>query len=84
MILCDDEEFSADESWFAQEPRSRRPMPDHIVAQEKEMIEAALSESRGRVSGPFGAAAKLGIPSSTLDSKIRALNINKRLFQVSY
>ena len=52
-----------------------------LVAQEKEIIEAALRESRGRVSGPSGAAAKLGIPGSTLDSKIRSLNIDKNRFK---
>jgi formate hydrogenlyase transcriptional activator len=45
------------------------------------MIEAALAESKGRVSGPSGAAAKLGIPQSTLDSKIRSLKINKQNFK---
>ena len=45
------------------------------------MIEAALAESGGRVSGPLGAAAKLGIPASTLESKIKSLKINKHLFK---
>jgi formate hydrogenlyase transcriptional activator len=45
------------------------------------MIEAALEESRGRVSGPTGAAAKLGIPRSTLESKIRSLKISKNRFR---
>jgi formate hydrogenlyase transcriptional activator len=49
---------------------------------DREMIGAALAESRGRVSGPFGAAAKLGIPPSTLESKIRAMNINKYSFRI--
>jgi formate hydrogenlyase transcriptional activator len=44
-------------------------------------IEAVLKETRGRVSGPGGAAARLGIPASTLESKIRALKINKHLFR---
>jgi formate hydrogenlyase transcriptional activator len=47
------------------------------------MIGAALAESRGRVSGPLGAAAKLGIPSSTLESKIKSMHINKYSFKVS-
>ena len=46
-------------------------------AEEKKAIETALAEAGGRVSGPDGAAARLGIPPSTLDSKIRALKINK-------
>jgi formate hydrogenlyase transcriptional activator len=45
------------------------------------MIEAALAETRGRVSGPSGAAARLGIPASTLESKIKALKINKDRFK---
>jgi len=54
-----------------------------LAAQEKEMIEAALRECRGRVSGPSGAAAKLGIPGSTLDSKIKSLKINKNRYKAS-
>jgi formate hydrogenlyase transcriptional activator len=52
-----------------------------LAAREKEMIEAALAESNGRVSGPSGAAAKLGVPQSTLDSKIKSLKINKQRFR---
>jgi len=51
------------------------------LAQEKNMIEAALKETRGRVSGTDGAAAKLGIPRSTLESKIRSLKIDKNRFR---
>lgn len=83
MIICDAEEFSVDESWLSRESRSSRPLADALVDQEKRMIEAALAETRGRVSGPSGAAAKLGMPASTLDSKIRSMNIDKRRFQVS-
>jgi DNA-binding NtrC family response regulator len=53
-----------------------------LAATEKEVIEEALRESQGRVFGPSGAAAKLGIARSTLESKIRSLNINKRRFTV--
>jgi formate hydrogenlyase transcriptional activator len=48
---------------------------------EKEMIEAAFEECRGRVSGPLGAAVKLGIPRSTLESRIRSLQINNHSFR---
>jgi DNA-binding NtrC family response regulator len=48
---------------------------------EREIIEAALAEARGRVSGPSGAAAKLRIPRSTLDDRIKALKINKQQFK---
>jgi DNA-binding NtrC family response regulator len=56
-------------------------LADELLTQEKEMIEAALGQSGGRVSGPTGAAARLGMPASTLDSKIKSLKINKRQFQ---
>jgi hypothetical protein len=67
--------------------RDRKPwcpykeFPDELVTHEKEMIEVALAQSRGRVSGPTGAAAKLSIPPSTLESKIRSLKINKHRFK---
>jgi transcriptional regulator with GAF, ATPase, and Fis domain len=51
------------------------------VTHEKDMIEAALAEASGRVSGPSGAAAKLGVPPSTLESKIRSLKISKHRFK---
>jgi PAS domain S-box-containing protein len=82
VIVCDTDEFSVDESWLSLKPAvPNRPLPDDLVAQEKERIEAALAETRGRVSGPNGAAAKLGVPASTLDSKIKSLKINKRHFE---
>ena len=56
-------------------------LSDKLAAQEKEIIEAALRESQGRVFGPSGAAAKLGIARSTLESKIRSLKINKNRFK---
>jgi formate hydrogenlyase transcriptional activator len=81
IILCETETFSVDESWLVREsPQTQpasQPLSDKLVTLEKEMIEAALTESRGRVSGPTGAAAKLGIPPSTLESKIRSLKISK-------
>ena len=85
VILCDTESFSVDESWLVREYRqtqpASQPLSDKLVTQEKEMIEAALVESSGRVSGPLGAAAKLGIPPSTLESKIKSLKINKHNFK---
>jgi DNA-binding NtrC family response regulator len=56
---------------------------EKLEAQEKELIEAALAAAKGQVSGPLGAAAKLGIPPSTLDSKIRLLKINKHRFKTN-
>jgi formate hydrogenlyase transcriptional activator len=54
-----------------------------MVEREKEMIEAALAECEGIISGPSGAAAKLGIPRQTLESKIRKLGINRHLFKTA-
>ena len=86
VILCETESFSIDENWLPQpppltEPKNQMELPRSLLAQEKEMIEAALKESRGRIFGPKGAAAKLGIPRSTLESKIRSLKINKNRFR---
>jgi len=55
-----------------------------VAEREKEIIESALKETQGRVSGPTGAAAKLGIPRQTLESKIRALGIKKSDFKTIY
>jgi formate hydrogenlyase transcriptional activator len=84
VVVCEKEVFSVDESWLSRDPSAdsvSQPLSEKIAAQEKEMIEAALAESKGRVSGPSGAAAKLGIPQSTLDSKIKSLKINKHHFK---
>ncbi|HYL46116.1 MAG TPA: sigma 54-interacting transcriptional regulator [Candidatus Limnocylindrales bacterium] len=83
VIVCDTETFSVDESWLSREAPLRRPLADEIVAQEKQMIEAALAECRGRISGAAGAAEKLGMAPSTLDSKIKALKINKHRYKGS-
>jgi formate hydrogenlyase transcriptional activator len=86
VIVCETETFSVDESWLSRQPaaaelKSRFELSEKLAAQEKEMIEAALRESGGRVFGPSGAAAKLGMPRSTLESKIRAFKINKNRFK---
>ena len=86
VILSDGDTFSVDETWLKREPR-QVPSPTvalngALLGQEKEMIEAALAESHGRISGPIGAAAKLGLPTRTLDSKIKRLGINKFRFKV--
>jgi transcriptional regulator with GAF, ATPase, and Fis domain len=88
VIVCDTENFSVDESWLSQQPRATGPksqleIAEKLASQEKEMIEAVLSESGGRVFGPSGAAAKLGMPRSTLESKIRSLKIDKKRFKTS-
>jgi transcriptional regulator with GAF, ATPase, and Fis domain len=85
VIICDSENLSVDESWLARRTIAAnspaQALSDKLATQEKELIEAALEESKGRVSGPLGAAAKLGIPQSTLDSKIKSLKINKHQFR---
>jgi len=85
VIVCETETFAVDESWLSRESGPAEPasqaLADKLATQEKEMIEAALAETRGRVSGPSGAAAKLGIAPSTLESKIRSLKINKQRFK---
>ena len=86
IIMCETENFSVDETWLAQQPvaseaKNQSSFSQKLASQEKEMIESALRESEGRVFGPSGAAAKLGISRSTLESKIRSLRINKNRFK---
>jgi formate hydrogenlyase transcriptional activator len=88
VILSDGDTFSVEESWLKPEPHqvaaSRTVALEGVLQrQEKEMIEAALAESHGRISGPAGAAAKLGLPTRSLDSKIKRLGINKYQFKVT-
>jgi DNA-binding NtrC family response regulator len=85
IIVCDTETFSVDEAWLSREtpptgPASQ-PLSKQLVTHEKDMIEAALAEASSRVSGPAGAAAKLGLRPSTLESKIRSLKISKHRFK---
>jgi PAS domain S-box-containing protein len=84
VILTSGDTFWIEKAWLAnQEPAQQElpgPLPDTLQNQEKEMIETALAECKGKVAGPGGAAAKLGIPRSTLDSKIKQLNIKKHKF----
>jgi formate hydrogenlyase transcriptional activator len=84
VILCDAGTLSVDESWLVREspkPRQNLVALESLAEQEREMIESALSKSRGKVSGSLGAAARLGIPRSTLESRIRSLNIDKYRFR---
>jgi formate hydrogenlyase transcriptional activator len=89
VILCDSETFSVDETWIKRELTSdltRLNIPSRGLgrleeSQVREVIEAALAETGGRVSGPSGAAALLGIPRQTLESKIASLGINKHRFK---
>jgi DNA-binding NtrC family response regulator len=85
IVLCDSETFTVDESWlsvnYGHPDRAPRMLLRISPSEEKKTIEAALAEAQGQVSGPSGAAARLGVPPSTLDSKIRALKINKHRFK---
>jgi formate hydrogenlyase transcriptional activator len=85
VILSEDDNFSVDEGWLTQNTPQFSDSPSALngvlLRHEKEMIESALAESRGRVSGPSGAAARLRIPTRTLDSKIKRLGINKFRFK---
>jgi formate hydrogenlyase transcriptional activator len=86
VIVCDGETFRVDASWFsrtAPTSKSRHPFAADFVEREKAIIENALRETKGLISGPAGAAAKLGLPRQTLDSKIKKLNINRYRFKAS-
>jgi PAS domain S-box-containing protein len=88
LIVCETQTLSVDESWLYRpslptHPRIVVDLSEKLAAQEKEMIEAALRDSGARVSGPGGAAAMLGMPASTLESKIRAFKINKNRFKTA-
>jgi PAS domain S-box-containing protein len=84
VIVSDTDEFTVDESWLAAAPpvADRLGLSGAVAAHEKAIVEEALRASGGRVFGPSGAAARLGIPRSTLEWKIRALKINKSRFRV--
>jgi PAS domain S-box-containing protein len=85
LIVCETEEFSIDRSWLSSDMKqtsspSQAPV-EGLFSEERELIEAALAETRGKVAGASGAAARLGLPASTLESKIRSLKINKYRFK---
>ena len=86
VILNSGDVFTVDGSWLSKQAARRPPVAPPVLSQsksrsEREIIEAALVECRGRVGGSSGAAAKLGVPPSTLDHRIKALNINKAQFK---
>jgi formate hydrogenlyase transcriptional activator len=88
VILCDDETFAVDDTWLTPvvAPHSvatRSPLVANLVEHEREVIEHALREAEGVVGGPAGAAAKLGIPRQTLESKIKKLGIKPHRFKTS-
>src|SRR5262249_45309543 len=77
VIIADSDPLAIDERWLggraSRSSAGALPPPGPLASQEKDLIEAALRDSKGRVAGPFGAAVRLGVPSSTLESKIKAL-----------
>jgi formate hydrogenlyase transcriptional activator len=92
VILCEGDTFSVDETWLMRDSKAvagpsisiGTSFPQHQHQQsetERQMIEAALAVTRGRIAGPKGAAAKLGIPRQTLDSKITAFGIDKHRYK---
>jgi transcriptional regulator with GAF, ATPase, and Fis domain len=86
VIMCEGDNFSVDQTWLLPQtiptqPTDQAELHQRLQAHEKDMIEAALRESHCKVFGPTGAAAKLGIARSTLESKIRSLKINKNRFK---
>ena len=81
VILCETATLSVDETWFRRDSKSGGdqvlPLTTALTENERDIIEKALAESAGQVGGATGAAARLGIPRQTLDSKIKMLGINK-------
>jgi formate hydrogenlyase transcriptional activator len=87
VILSDGETFCVDETWLTpvtpKTVATSVPLVTNLEEREREMIENALREAAGLISGPTGAATKLGIPRQTLESKIRKLRINRHRFKTS-
>ncbi len=85
VILCDSPALTVDSRWFGSEVEDlvchSPSLPDQMVNQEKHIIEQELARSGGQVAGQTGAAAKLGVPVSTLESRIKTLKIDKRRFK---
>jgi PAS domain S-box-containing protein len=85
VIVCDTEKFVVDQSWLSRRAGDADRASDRFLrispSEERKAIEEALAQTEGRVAGPSGAAARLGVPPSTLDSKIKSLKINKYRFR---
>jgi formate hydrogenlyase transcriptional activator len=83
VIVCQTDTLTVDPRWVGRAPEARGPqaLTDELMARQRQLIEAALGEAGGRISGARGAAMRLGIPASTLESKIRTLGIDKRRFK---
>jgi transcriptional regulator with GAF, ATPase, and Fis domain len=81
LIIAETNVFSVDKSWLANQPQPSGSLPTDQKVNERKRIEAALAQSNGKIAGASGAAAKLGMPPSTLESRIRSLKINKFQFK---
>src|SRR5271156_6514875 len=81
IILCDSDTFSVEESWLRPEAARPAGLRPSLSNQERELIEATLAQTQGRVAGPRGAATKLGVPRTTLESKIKNFNIDKNRYR---
>ena len=88
VIIAETDCLSIDASWLKRRPLlddgHLLALPDQLALQERILIEAALTETKGRIAGPSGAAAKLKMASTTLDSRIKALGIDKDAFKTAY
>jgi formate hydrogenlyase transcriptional activator len=82
MILCDSETFFVDEAWLRPEAKPTVNLQPSLMNQERELIEAALTVTKGRIAGPGGAAKRLGVPRTTLEYKIKSLRIDKYRYRV--
>src|SRR5271156_6415289 len=82
MILCDSDMFFVEEAWLQPESEPPVALQPSLIHQERELIEAALVKTRGRISGPDGAARRLGVPRTTLEYKIKSLRIDKYRYRV--
>jgi formate hydrogenlyase transcriptional activator len=84
VILCNGDTFSVERAWLSSQAVGRPEsgvLADTLESYEKEIIEKALAGSNGKVAGPNGAAVKLGIPRTTLDARIKQLNIKRYIIR---
>jgi len=81
-ILCDSDTFFVEETWLHPELKPRVGLQPVRINRERELVEAALAETRGRISGPDGAATRLGVARTTLESRIKSLRIDKYRYRV--
>jgi formate hydrogenlyase transcriptional activator len=81
IILCDSDTFSVEESWLRHESERDAGLQPSLSNHQRDLIEAALAQTHGRIAGPGGAAVKLGVPRTTLESKIKSLRIDKNRYR---